>query len=102
MQPNTSVKFDTKSFNRVKKAIKFISRGIHQRKSNTSYASPVPTDIGIQLTRKCNLRCKTCFLWNDKGAFKNLKADEKNLELEIPVFEKMMKSTAHAKSYLYI
>lgn len=102
MQPRTTMKFDRQSFSRLSKTIGNMAKGVRQRRTDPGYAVPIPTDIGIQLTRKCNLRCKTCFLWNEDGAFRNLSGDKKNLELNVAVIKNMLQATRKAKSNLYI
>lgn len=69
MQPITDVRFDDKSFNRVKNSVRALVNAEQMRRHNLSYASPIPVDIGIELTRRCNLRCAHCFLWSPDGLY---------------------------------
>jgi sulfatase maturation enzyme AslB (radical SAM superfamily) len=102
MQPKTTVKFDAKSFERHKESIKALAQTRRLRKIDASYAAPLPLDIGMQVTRRCNLRCKTCFLWNEKGDFNYLGEEDKKAELDASIIEKVLYETEKAKSRLYM
>jgi MoaA/NifB/PqqE/SkfB family radical SAM enzyme len=102
MQPKTSVKFDEKTFERHKSSIRNLAIAVRGRKRKSSFAAPIPNDVGIQVTRRCNLRCTTCFLWNEEGAFLDLKKKERDVELDISVIEKIFRETREAKSKLYM
>ena len=101
MQPQTTVKFDRKTFDRIKKTIKNISTASRVRKEYPNYAALVPEEIGIQLTYRCNMRCNHCFQWNERGFFHNFEKKEKNRELDANIIEKILKETEEAKSNLY-
>lgn len=102
MQPNTSVKFDKKSFNTLKNTLKNISRAKLNRENNKLLATNLPLEIGIQLTNKCNLRCKHCFEWNEEGFLK--KGDEmtKSRELSRAVLKQIFFQTKEVKSNIYL
>lgn len=102
MQPKTLAKFDEKTFERHKETIKSIALTRRLRKQNPSYAPPLPLDIGLQVTRRCNLRCTTCFLWNENGDFRNLEKNEREVELEASIIERTLFETKEAKSRLYM
>lgn len=102
MQPKTTVKFDEKTFERHKESIKSIAKTRRMRKLNPTYSSDLPLDIGMQVTRRCNLKCKTCFLWNENGDFRYLDKEEKEIELDASIIEKTLFETKEAKSRLYM
>ena len=102
MQPQTSVRFDSKSFERIKATIANISKGSTRRKYRYSYAEEIPNELGFQLTRRCNLRCTTCFLWNENGNFTNLDSDASKVELDTSIFEKVLHETHEVRSKLFI
>lgn len=103
MQPKTSVKFDRESFDRVKETIrKNSSRVVRERKKNPRYASLMPTEIGFKITRRCNLRCKYCYLWNEKGHYRGFNKEKKNEELDVTMIERILKETHEAKPNLFL
>ncbi|SHI58563.1 Radical SAM superfamily enzyme, MoaA/NifB/PqqE/SkfB family [Clostridium cavendishii DSM 21758] len=102
MQPNTNVKFDENSFNILKKTLKNISNTKHNRDSNSSFATNLPVEIGIQLTNRCNLRCKHCFEWNKDGYLQNVDEYTKSGELDKSVLKQIFLQTREAKSNMYL
>lgn len=102
MQPKTSVKFDLKSFERIKRNIKNMSVTYKKRLEDSSYTTEIPEEFGLQLTNKCNLRCKHCFEWNDEGFFHNMNVLAQQNEIDIETVEKIFKETRTAKSNVYL
>lgn len=102
MQPETINKWDEKSFERLKRNVKHRVQALRERKNNPAYSKELPDDIGMQINRNCNLRCKICFLWNEDGRYKYLTADEKKTELDVVYFDKILKETSEAKSNIFI
>ena len=102
MQPETKKVWDRESFNRLKRNVKFRAIAKRERKKNPAYSYKLPDDIGLQINRNCNLRCKTCFLWNNEGRYKNLPKEQTNIELDVLYFEKLLNETKGVKSNLFI
>ncbi|MFV9644349.1 MAG: radical SAM protein [Desulfobacterales bacterium] len=102
MQPQTLVKFNGETFNHIKKSIKLKSKAGRQRQKNPTYAAKVPEEIGIQLTHRCNLRCKHCFQWNEQGFFHRFDKEKQKADLDISIIEKLLWETRENKSNLYI
>lgn len=102
MQPKTEVKFDKKTFNRIKKTIKNMSRVSKKRMNDSSYTLEIPEEFGLQLTNKCNLRCKHCFQWSDDGFFHNLEDEIQRSELDIELVKKIFNQTKIVKSNVYL
>lgn len=48
-------------------------------------ASPIPDEIGLQLTNRCNLRCKECFQWNDDGHHRRLPVIDRDRDLAFEI-----------------
>ena len=69
MHPKTNIKFDQETFERMKRDIALLSKSHRGRTTSPTYATKLPEEIGVQLTYRCNLRCDTCFQWNDQGFF---------------------------------
>ncbi len=102
MQIKTAVKFDQETFDRLKRSIKNMSLADRERKINPGYATYLPEEIGIQLTYRCNMRCKHCYQWNDIGFFNNFTQEKQKLELDVDIITKILKDSREEKSNLYI
>ncbi|MDW3191295.1 MAG: radical SAM protein [Cytophagales bacterium] len=101
-EPRTNVKFDVESYGRVRRNIKFRAKAKRGRKTDPRFSLDLPDDIGMQINRACNLRCKTCFLWNDQGRYKDLPRDLSQVELEPEYFEKILIETDPAHSNIFM
>lgn len=102
MQPRTDVKFDETTFNRIKRTIRNMSVGRHNVSKEPGFALGLPDEVGIQLTNRCNLRCKHCFQWNDEGFYNTLSKPEQNEEIRIEIVDKILRETSSIRSNLYL
>lgn len=102
MQPQTEVKFDPDSFRRIHRTIRNMSLGRKNLAYDPAYAMEYPDEVGIQLTNRCNLRCKHCFQWNDNGFYHHLDPRTQNAELSFEVVAKILNETSEVKSNLYL
>lgn len=102
MQPQTEVKFDRATFDRLKQRVKHISKNKKKQEENPAYAMDVPAQIGIKVNNGCNLRCKHCFEWNEEGFHNSMsKADRKD-EIEPEMLHYLLDMTKKEKSKLYL
>jgi radical SAM protein with 4Fe4S-binding SPASM domain len=102
MQPRTEVKFDPESFRRIKRTIRNMSLGRKNLRHDPAFAMEYPDEVGIQLTNRCNLRCKHCFQWNDSGFYHHFDRRTQNGEISFAVVDKILKETSEVKSNLYL
>ena len=102
VQPKTSVKFDPKTFKRIKKNIRNMSKARRGRIKNARYATAIPKEIDIQLTYRCNLRCKHCYQWNEQGFFNDFDNEKQNMEIDVAIIDKLLKETHEVKSNLFL
>ena len=102
MQPRTEVKFDEAHFNRIKRTIRNMAVSKRESAKKNFTAFPIPDEVGIQLTNKCNLRCKTCFQWNEDGFFNDYSTDEKKEDVPLMIVRKILDETKTQKSNLYL
>ena len=102
MQPKTEVKFDPKSFARLKRTIQQMSQGRQQCLNDPGYATPLPVEISLQLTNRCNLRCRHCFQWNETGWHRQLEPAQRSQDLDFDLIAKIIHQTAAAKPNLYL
>jgi MoaA/NifB/PqqE/SkfB family radical SAM enzyme len=102
MQPKTSVKLGQDACQRILRSAGMKSKAARRRKQNSAYAAEIPQEIGIQLTYRCNLRCKHCFQWNEKGFFKEETKSVGKMDLDLEVIEKALNETRKNKANLYL
>jgi MoaA/NifB/PqqE/SkfB family radical SAM enzyme len=102
MQPKTEVKFDPRTFARLKRTIQQMSQGRQRCLADPGYASPLPLEIGLQLTNRCTLRCQHCFQWNQTGWHRQLKPAERQRDLDFDLVAKIVGQTAAAQPNLYL
>lgn len=93
---------DAETFNRLQQRIKDISATRRGVRNNGLYALAVPTEVDLQLTHACNLRCKMCYQWNDEGYFHSYNKEIQNKELSVDTFRKILQETNEVKSRLYL
>ncbi|WP_335170945.1 hypothetical protein [Nostoc sp.] len=86
----------------MKRDIELLSKTNRGRQNSPSFATEIPQEIGVKLTYQCNLRCETCFQWNDQGFLYHLNKAQLKDELDASIFEKILYETESAKSNLYL
>jgi MoaA/NifB/PqqE/SkfB family radical SAM enzyme len=52
--------------------------------------SAPPETISLLLTYQCNLRCKMCGQWGERGSLKDLSPTETKVHIEIPLIERLI------------
>lgn len=104
MQPKTNVTLDKESFNRIKRTALNMGKVSKLSYDDSTYATDLPEEIGIQLTNRCNLCCKHCFEWSEdhKGYNRNYDAKTIGKELPIEIIEKVLRETDKIKSNLFL
>ena len=92
---------DLKHFNYLKEAAKNDAFRNRALKTNKCYIPNIPPEIAIQLTYRCNLRCKSCMQWSNTGFLrKNSQIEVGDLDLEL--FKKILAETKSEKSRLHL
>lgn len=99
MEFETIRKFDNESFDRLKMRIMDCMVARRELARNPMYATEYPTEIGLQLTHRCNMRCRMCYEWNEAGFFKKNKRKE---ELDISLIRQIVEETRETKSRFYL
>lgn len=100
MQPKTSVKLDPGSFERIKRSLTILSQA--RNRDFTEATLDLPAEIGLQLTNRCNLRCKHCFQWNENGHHRSMTTEEQGAELPFAIVERVFRETRDARSGLFL
>lgn len=102
MQPKTSVKMDKESFLRLRKTIANMALCERKLTENPSFSMEMPAEIGLQLTSRCNLRCKHCFEWSECGYNHSVNQNISSDELSLDLLERILKESEKVKSGLYL
>lgn len=101
-QPKTTIKLDKRSFERIKKTVSNMSMGKRMTQGQRSFSTELPQEIGLQLTNRCNLRCKHCFEWSESGYNNTVNCSVNSKELPFEVVEKCFRETEKIKSNLFL
>jgi len=101
-RPGTSVQFDQRSLATLMHKLQVRRETERRIAAEPAWATPVPMEVGIQLTYRCNLRCLHCYQWNEEGLFRPLSPEQAQRELPLELLEKVLAETAAAKSKLYL
>lgn len=102
MQPKSKRRMSSKEIAILKRTMansESVSKGL---KENDGFCTELPQIVGIKLTNRCNLRCKTCYEWNEQGYHRNMSKDDQNSEIDIKLLKKVIDETEPAKSNLYL
>jgi MoaA/NifB/PqqE/SkfB family radical SAM enzyme len=101
MQPRTAQQLDAKTIQWISRR-NLLNKVTARRPESQVAAGLLPAEVGLQLTNRCNLRCKHCFQWGDAGTFKAASRAFQRDELDIRIVEKVMAETRSVKSELYL
>ncbi len=102
MHPRTFRTLDQRSLRRAGEAIETLVRTRQQVRKTPGYASPLPAEVGFQLTNRCNLRCEHCFQWNDTGFHRRLPVIQQRDDLDIGIIGAVLRATRSVKSKVYL
>lgn len=102
MHPQTTRRLNAKEFADIKHSVRIRSGARRSQLSDPGYAAPLPQEVSLQLTYRCNLRCTHCYQWNDQGFFRDFSVDRQRTELDLGVVEDVLRTTAPIKSKLFL
>jgi radical SAM protein with 4Fe4S-binding SPASM domain len=104
MQPQTTTAYKQKALERLKRKIAATRKCNTERDSNPAYALPVPFEIGLKLTNRCDLRCTHCFQWNDSGYHYHMDKSEttKSGDLDIAIIKDAFEFTKTTNAMVYL
>jgi radical SAM protein with 4Fe4S-binding SPASM domain len=102
MYPKTTRRLNTKEFADIKHTVSIRSRARRGLMADVSYAAPVPQEVSLQLTYRCNLRCSHCFQWNEHGFFRDYSSQRQRTELDATVVERVLAATASTRAKLFL
>ena len=87
MRPTTTRTLNTKEFADIKHTVSIRSKARKNLLLDPSYAAPLPQEVSLQLTYRCNLRCTHCYQWNEQGFFRDFSIQKQKTELDLEVIE---------------
>lgn len=102
MHPATTRTLNAKEFADIKHTVSMRSAARRNLLADPGYAVPLPQEVSLQLTYKCNLRCTHCYQWNDQGFFRDFSAQRQRTELDLSVIEDVLRLTAPIRSKLFL
>ncbi|NUU21879.1 MAG: radical SAM protein [Streptomycetaceae bacterium] len=100
--PTTTKSIDEKEFRDLKRTVQIRSRTRSALRLDPTWAAPLPQEISLQLTYRCNLRCDHCYQWNDQGFFREFSSAKQRTELDVAVVERVLHATADQRSKLFL
>ena len=102
MQATEHKKMTENEFEVIKRAAQNISRAKRRMRGERCSSDSLPSILGFKLTNRCNLRCKHCYEWNDKGYHHNMNDKVKNMDLDYAVIERCLSETKAAHPFIYL
>ena len=102
MHPTTTRTLNDKEFADIKHTVAIRSAARKNLAVDPSYAAPLPQEVSLQLTYKCNLRCTHCYQWNEQGFFRDFSAQRARTELDLDVVADVLRTTAENRAKLFL
>jgi radical SAM protein with 4Fe4S-binding SPASM domain len=102
MHPKTTRTLSAKEFLDLKHTVSIRSKARKNQLTDPGYAAPIPDEISLQLTFKCNLRCSHCYQWSDQGFFRDWSPERQRTELDVEVIERVLAATAANSAKLFL
>ncbi|SDT80729.1 radical SAM protein [Actinoplanes derwentensis] len=100
--PRTAKTIDSREFSDLKRTIEIRSRTKSALDADPTYASPIPDEISLQLTYKCNLRCLHCYQWNEQGFLREYSHEMQRTELGVDIIERVLTATDDNRAKLFL
>lgn len=102
MHPSTTRKLNAKEFADIKHTVAIRSKARRNQLADPGYAAPMPQEVSLQLTYRCNLRCTHCYQWNEQGFFRDFEPARQRMELDLSIVEDVLAATAGTRSKLFL
>lgn len=102
MHPTTTRTLNAKEFADIKHTVAMRSRARRNLLADPGYAAPLPQEVSLQLTYRCNLRCTHCYQWNEQGFFRDFSPQRQKTELDVEIVESVLRTTAPTRSKLFL
>jgi radical SAM protein with 4Fe4S-binding SPASM domain len=102
VHPKTVRTLNRKEFADIKHTVSIRSKARRNQLADPGYAAPIPDEISLQLTFRCNLRCSHCYQWNEQGFFRDWSTERQRTELDIGIIEQVLAATAENRAKLFL
>lgn len=102
MHPKTTRTLNAKEFIDLKHTVSIRSKARKNQLADPGYAAPIPDEVSLQLTFKCNLRCSHCYQWSDQGFFRDWSPERQRTELDVDLVERVLAATATNRAKLFL
>lgn len=102
VHPKTARTITDKEFSDLKHTISLRSQTKRAIDLDPHYATPIPREVSMQLTYRCNLRCSHCYQWNEQGFFHSFSKEKQRTELDVDIVEKVLRITSQQRSKLFL
>jgi radical SAM protein with 4Fe4S-binding SPASM domain len=102
LYPKTTRTLNVKEFSDLKHTVAIRSKARRNQLADPGYAAPIPDEISLQLTFRCNLRCSHCYQWNEQGFFRDWSPSRQKTELDIDIVEQVLAATAGNRAKLFL
>jgi radical SAM protein with 4Fe4S-binding SPASM domain len=102
MHPSTTRVLNDKEFADIKHTVSMRSAARKRQAADPEYAAPLPQEVSLQLTYKCNLRCTHCYQWNEQGFFRDFSVQQARTELDLDVVADVLRTTEGNRAKLFL
>ncbi|MEU9451480.1 radical SAM protein [Streptomyces sp. NPDC048277] len=102
MHPRTARTLNAKEFEDLRRTVALQAEGRRRTARDAGYATPLPREVSMQLTYRCNLRCEHCYQWNDQGFFHGYGKEKQRTELDLDIVDKVLRATDAQRAKVFL
>lgn len=102
MYPKTTRTINQREWGDLRRTVALRAEGRRAVATDAAYATPMPREVSLQLTYRCNLRCEHCFQWSDQGFFQDFSKEKQRTELDLGVIEKVLRATEDTRAKVFL
>ncbi|MFL6123182.1 radical SAM protein [Actinophytocola sp.] len=102
MHPKTTRTISPAEWGDLRRTVALRAEGRRAVATDAAYATPMPREVSLQLTYRCNLRCEHCFQWSDQGFFQDFSKEKQRTELDLGIVEKVLRSTEETNAKVFL
>ncbi|MCP2163164.1 radical SAM protein [Goodfellowiella coeruleoviolacea] len=102
MHPRTARTLNRKEFEDLRRTVAIRAETRRNIGVDAAYATPMPREVSMQLTYRCNLRCNHCYQWNDQGFFHDFSKEKQRTELDVAVVDDVLRATDDTRAKVFL
>jgi radical SAM protein with 4Fe4S-binding SPASM domain len=102
VHPRTARTLDNKEFADLRRTVAIRSETRRNIGADATYATPMPREVSLQLTYKCNLRCNHCYQWNDQGFFHDFSKEKQRTEVDVAIIDEVLRATDDTRAKVFL